>query len=96
MDEESSKYKFDWGRFYRAVASEDLCDKVSTWYKIGDTYKCGNCGRITFFVDIMDRNICYNCQHIMRFAEVEDGLIAPLKYEYRKDDEAPMPKFETY
>lgn len=58
-----------------------------TWLRYMGSYKCGNCGRIPFYIDISERNICYNCHTVMKWYEGENGERIPLKWKYNKQDE---------
>ena len=97
MDEMKKPCLPNWiRRFMLMKDRKEEPTRAKSWIKYGKTYKCGNCGKITYYIDIMVRTKCYNCDMEMKWAEGENGELLPLKFRYSSLDEAPVSKWEVY
>lgn len=77
------------------IDEEGLKD-LDSWIPCGNHYKCGNCGKMPYFVDIKDRNKCYHCGRTIKWVKTKDGERIPVKFKFNKQDEAPPSNFELF
>lgn len=49
-----------------------------TWLKIGNMYKCGNCGKIPTYINIQELKKCPYCDILKSFYEKNPGEFVPM------------------
>ena len=66
----------------------DECRREDTWVLVNGLYRCGNCWKNHPHMDISEMGHCYWCEHDMKWYETGTGEILPVKFKWRRENDA--------